>query len=293
MFILFALTQGTAYEGVGMVKRITITVKTEILKRLDKMVDKREIRNRSHAVERLILKGMSKTELDTVVVMAGGDDARLRPITYEIPKPMIPVRGRPVLEHQINMLKNFDIRRIIVAIGRNHEKVSEYFGNGSRFGVSIDYIIEERPLGTLGALNLLRDRIKDTFAVLNVDTLVDIDIAEMYNFHKKEDAMATVLLVNSEKPGTFGVVRMRGNKILEFVEKPEKKAPSNLVNAGFYIFEPAVLRYVRKKKTMTEDLLGLLAKEGQLAGFVHDGKMFDVGTHQGYEKAIKEWKPQA
>lgn len=272
------------------VDRITITVKKDLLKRLDSMIDKRDVRNRSHAVEQLILRGMTKTELDTVVIMAGGDGARLRPITYEIPKPLIPIKGRPILEWQINLLKGYDVRKILIATDRNCDKLAEHFGNGSKLGVGIEYLVESRPLGKLGALQLLRDRMTKTFGVLNVDTLVDVDIAEMYNFHKKQGTLATMLLASADKPEDFGVVRMKGNSILEFLEKP-KKAEASLVNAGFYILEPGVLKFIGKGKTMTEDLFRALAKQGQLSGFVHDGRIFDVGTHEGYEKAIKEWRP--
>jgi NDP-sugar pyrophosphorylase family protein len=272
------------------IKRVTITVKPDILKRLDRMIDKKDVRNRSHAVEQLILRGMTKTELDTVVIMAGGDGARLRPITYEIPKPLIPIRGRPVLEHQINMLKSYDVRRIIIATDRSEDKLREYIGNGGKFGVSIDYVVEQKPMGSLGALQLMKDSMRNTFAVLNVDTLVSMDIAEMYNFHKKEGKLATMLLANSDNPEAFGVARMRGSSIVEFLEKP-KGATTNLINAGFYILEPGALKFIQKKKTMTADLFRQLAKDNQLSGFVHDGAIFDVGTHEGYEKAIKEWKP--
>lgn len=275
-----------------MIKRVTITVRPEILRKLDRMVDKTNVKNRSHAVEQLILRGMSKTDLDTVVIMAGGDGAKLRPITYEIPKPLIPVRGRPVLEHQINMLKKFDVRNVIIAAGENYERVREHFGNGSKFGINIDYIVENKPLGKMGALALLKGRIKNTFAVLNVDALINPDIPEIYNFHKKQQSLATILLANVQDPKDYGVVRMRGNQIVEFLDKPTN-APSNLVDASFYIFEPEVLKFINKGKLMTHDLFKTLAKKSQVSGFVHDGYLFDVATHDGYEKAIKEWKPAA
>lgn len=272
------------------IKRVTITVRPDILKRLDGMVDGGGVRNRSHAVEQMILRGISKTDLDTIVIMAGGDGARLRPITYEIPKPLIPIKGRPVLEHQINMLKGFDIRNIILSVGKHYEKVIEYFGNGSKFGVNIEYITEQRPLGKIGSLRLLRGRIKNTFGVLNVDTLINPNIPEIYTFHKKQGTLATVLLATVDNTAGYGVVRMRGNSIVEFLDRPEKP-PSNLVDASFYVFEPDVLKFIPKGKFMTRNLFNILAKEGQLSGFVHDGFLFDVATPTGYEKAIKEWKP--
>ena len=137
---------------------------------------------------------------------------------------------------------------------------------------------------------LLRGRIKNTFGVLNVDTLINPNIPEIYTFHKKQGTLATVLLATVDNPAGYGVVRMRGNSIVEFLDRPEK-SPSNLVDASFYVFEPDVLKFIPKGKFMTRSLFNILAKEGQLSGFVHDGFLFDVATPFGYEKAIKEWKP--
>ncbi len=271
-------------------KRVTITIKSDILRKLDKTIDHEDVRNRSHAVEQLIMRGLAKTDLNTVVIMAGGDGAMLRPITYEIPKALIPIKGRPVLEHQINMLKEFDIRNIILTVGENHEKIFEHFGNGSKFGVKIDYIVEQKPLGKMGALRLLRGKIHDTFAVLNVDTLINPNIPELFNFHRKQGALATILLSNSNDPTEYGVVRMHGNQVVEFIDQP-LNAPTNLIDASFYIFEPEALRYVPNGKVMTDKLFSILSSKGSVTGFVHDGFLFDVGTPHGYEKAIKEWKP--
>ena len=273
-------------------KRVTITIKHDILKKLDRMVDGKTTRNRSHAVENLILRGMSKTDLDTVVIMAGGDGARLRPITYEIPKALIPVGGRPVLEHQINMLKRFDIRNVFLSVGEDYKKIYEYFGNGSRFGVNIEYIVEQKPLGKMGALRLLKGRIRSTFAVLNVDTLIDPNIPEIYNFHKSSEAIATILLTSVKDPKDFGIVSMHGSQIIEFVSRPSS-APTNLADASFYILEPEVLKLVPKGKVMTDGLFSVLKKNGKVMGFMHDGFLFDVGTPYCYERAIKFFRHNA
>lgn len=270
-----------------MVERITITIKNDILKKIDKMIDKRDVKSRSHAVESLLLKAINKTDLNTALILAGGSGTRLRPITYEIPKPMIPIHGRPILEYQINLLRKYDIRNILLSVGNMHEKVREYFGNGSRFGVNITYLIEEKPMGNIYPLYLARNFIKNAFIVMNVDTLMNPDIPEIFDFHKKQSTLATILLVLKEMP-RGGIVVMKGNHITRFVEKPKTTA-ANLINAGFYIFEPEVLSLVKKKGFIEEILFPSLAMRKQLSGFVHDGKIFDIGTNEGYEKAIKEW----
>ncbi|MFA4819909.1 MAG: sugar phosphate nucleotidyltransferase [Candidatus Aenigmatarchaeota archaeon] len=274
-----------------MVERVTITIKKDILRRIDSMVDGREVRNRSHAIENLLFKSLSKNGLDTALVMAGGEGVNLRPITYELPKPLIPIRGKPVLEHQINMLKRYDITNILLAVNYMGDKIREYFGDGKKFGVDITYITEDKPMGTAGPISLARDYISKNFVLLNVDTLMNPNIHEMYEFHKRNKKLATVLLTTTDDTTQFGVVKMRGNQVLKFVEKPSiKNAPSKLINAGLCIFDQSVVNLVPKRKMMIEELFSKLSRDEQLVGFLHDGTTFDVGTNKGYEKAIKEWK---
>jgi NDP-sugar pyrophosphorylase family protein len=271
------------------VERVTITIKKDVLERIDSMIDGKGIRNRSHAVENLILKSLGR-KLDTVLILAGGEGTRLASVK-EIPKPLIPIHGKPILEHQINLLKKYGIRNIILSVGYMHNRIKEYFGNGSRFGVGIEYIVEKKPLGTAGPIGLVKNQLTDSFALLNVDTLMNPDISEMYQFHKKEGTLATVLLVTVDNPSLFGVAKMRGNRILGFVGRPSlKNAPSRLVHAGFCIFEPDVINFIPKGRFMIEDLFQRLAKREAISGFVHDDQVFDVGTTEGYSKAIKNWK---
>jgi len=272
------------------VERVTITIKRDVLNKIDKMIDGKDIRNRSHAVENLILKSLGK-KLDTILILAGGEGTKLRPITYEIPKPLIPIHGKPILEHQINFLKKYGIGNILLSVGYMDDKIKEHFGSGSRLGVNINYIVEKKPLGTAGSLRLIKNYVRDSFAFLNVDTLMSPDIMEMYEFHKKEGTIATILLVTVDDPSLFGVAKMRGNRILGFVGKPSlKRAPSRLIHAGFCIFEPEVIKFVPGERFMIEDLFQKLAKKGEISGFIHDGPIFDVGTTEGYSKAIKNWK---
>ncbi len=270
--------------------RITITVKPELLKKVDGMVGKGGIRNRSHAVEELLLRSVSKSDIDTAVILAGGDGVSLRPITYEIPKPLIPIHGRPVLEHQVGMLKDSGISHIVLSVGYMKEKIKEHFGNGSGLGVSIDYVEEDKPLGTGGPLLLAKSFIKGTVAVMNVDTLMAPDIREMYEFHKAQGRLATILLMSTSEPSKFGVAKVKGGRITEFCEKP-KRSHSNIANAGFYLIEPGLLGMMPRKRFMLESFFNELAKKGQLSGFLHDGNVFDIGTHEGYSRAIKEWRP--
>lgn len=264
------------------IERVTITVKKDILGKIDRMIDGRNIRNRSHAVESLVLS--SFRSIDTALIFAGGYGVKLRPLTYEIPKPLIPVHGKPIIEHQINMLKRHGIGRVILSLGYMHEKVVDYI-NKKNMGIDIEYVIESEPYGTAGALYNSRNFIKGTFIAMNVDTLMNPDITEISDFHKKNNALATMLLVASGIDGGSAV--MRGSHILNF---SEKSPPKSLINAGFYIFEPGVLGITPKKGSIEKELFSRLAERQQLCGFMHDKVVFDVGTYEGYEKAIKEWK---
>ena len=262
-----------------------------MLKRIDSIIDGREIRNRSHAMESLLSKSLNSTGLKTVLILAGGHGTRLRPITYEIPKPLVPVHGRPILEHQLELLKKYDVRNIILSIGYMSDKIKEHFGNGSKFGVKITYIEEKTPMGTGGAVKLAESMLNETFAVLNVDTLMKPDIAHIHDFHKKEGTPVTILLDTQRSPEALGVVKMKGNRIVSFDEKP-KEFVTSLVNSGLYILEPTVFSHIPKNKpcSLEKDVFPKLVNKGHISGFVHDGPVYDVGTHERYEKAIKEWK---
>ncbi len=271
-----------------MVKRITITINQDVLRRIDGMVDGKQIRNRSHAVENLIVKSLSKTDVETALVLAGGVGAKLRPITYELPKAMIPVHGKSMLEHQVAMLRKYGIKNVIVSLGHMHEKVRQHFGDG--IGDSrLTYLTEDRDLGTSGALYAAREHMRDTFVVCNVDTLIDPNIPEIIEFHKKQGKVATMLLTTAERTDKSGVARMRGNSVVEFVEKP-RHSESKLVNAGFYVFEPGIKKFLKKKGPLEKTVFPALARTGQLSGYVHDSKVYDVGSLDGYERAIKTWK---
>ncbi|MBI2075762.1 MAG: ribbon-helix-helix protein, CopG family [Candidatus Aenigmarchaeota archaeon] len=257
-----------------MVERVTITIRSDVLKKIDRMVKDNDARNRSHAIENLISKVLD--DIDTALILGGG----------KVQKPMIPVHSKPVLEHQINMLKKNGIRNIIVSAGAS---IKEYFGSGKKYGINITYVLEKEPCGTSGALYLSKGLLKSTFAVLNVDTLMEPDIKEMLEFHRNNKSMVTMLLVTADKTDNAGVAVMRGNHVVSFVEKPSK-SKSKLVNAGFYIFEPAVLKLAKRKGAIEDVIFPKLATNNKLCGFLHDKPVFDVGTPEGYGKAQKEWK---
>jgi NDP-sugar pyrophosphorylase family protein len=274
-----------------MKERVTLTIEQNILESVDKRVDGFKIKNRSHAVELLLMKAMDQSRPKIAFILAGGKGTRLRPITNEIPKPMVPLHDKPILQHALDLFKKYGITEIVMSIGYKGEKIKEYFGNGSRFGVNITYVEETEPLGTAGPLNLARQYLTDTFVMCNADELKNIDLTEMYLFHKENNALASIALTTVSDPSQYGVAKLTGSKILEFIEKPEAgTAPSNLINAGLYILEPAVLDIVPKGVSSIErDVFPKVATDGKLFGFPFSGQWFDTGTLERYEEAMQKW----
>jgi NDP-sugar pyrophosphorylase family protein len=274
-----------------MQEKLTIELEENILKGIDLMVDGERIRTRSQAIENLISGIINRENVKKAFILAGGKGTRMRPFTYEIPKSLIPVQGKPLLQHILELLRKYEIRDIVLSTGYMGDKIREYFGNGSKIGVNITYIEEEKEMGTAGPLTLARDLLKGAFLMFNGDILVNIDLHDFINSHAKNDGIATIALKPVRDPSRFGVAELRGDRILRFIEKPKAAVRSKLINAGVYILEPEVIDYVPKGKAMMEtDVFPKLAEEGKLHGYPFEGQWFDTGTHEAYEKVIKGWK---
>lgn len=272
-------------------KEFKIKLREDLAAEIDRMVDGVEVRDRSHAIEIILSRILHAKKIDKAVILAGGQGTRMRPFTYEMPKPMIPVQGKPLVQHIIELIRKYEVRDIILSTGYMGDKLKEYFGNGSKFGVNITYIEEKEEMGTAGALNLMKDVLNGPFLMFNGDVLARIDLYDMIMFHREHKALATIALTPVKDPSRFGVARLRGNRILEFIEKPKGNVRSKLINAGVYVLEPKVLDYIPPGKAMMEkDVFPRLAKEGALFGYPFDGQWFDTGTHEAYENAIKKWK---
>lgn len=274
-------------------KRLTITLRKKLLTKIDEQVDGTRIRNRSHAIEYLLTRAL-KPSIKQAVILAGGEGVKMRPLTYEVPKALITVSGKPILEYLIETLTDAGIRDIVLAIGHLGSKIKEHFGNGSKFGVNITYSEESKNLGTAGALaNCYSLLEKKPFIVLHGDILIDIDLGELIKYHEtlRRDKIATLVISTASDPTSYGSVLLKGNKIVDFTEKPtRKKASSHLVSVGAYLFEPEIFDYIPEKMpAMLEKVFPTLAEEGKLGGFLFDGKWFDVSTPKIYAKAIKEW----
>ncbi|GAB5348744.1 nucleotidyltransferase family protein [Alteriqipengyuania sp. 357] len=173
-----------------------------------------------------------------MVVMAGGKGTRLRPHTENCPKPLLPIAGKPMLEHIVERAKLAGIERFLFSVHYLGHMIEDHFGDGSKWGVSIDYLREDRPLGTGGALSLIEDRPEGPFLVTNGDVMTNVGYGDMIDYHMLHAAEATMAVRNHEMRNEFGVVRTNGLDISGFEEKPVVRSH---VNAGIYVIEPRAL----------------------------------------------------
>lgn len=227
-------------------------------------------------------------------ILCGGKGERLRPLTNDIPKPMIEVNGKPILLHLVEQAKRAGAKEIILATGHMQEKIKDFFGDGKKFGVKVSYSHEDSPLGTGGALKKALDMVREKFLMLNGDNLFDIDFEKMNSLHEKNMALGTIALVQVNNVAHYGVAKLVQDKIIDFVEKPlPENAPSNWANCGAYILEKKCMNFIPNGFSLIEkNLFPKLAAEGKLFGYRHFGQWFPTDTLDKLEKARKEWKKQ-
>src|SRR3989344_3933845 len=243
-----------------MKERITITLDKSLINQIDKRIYGLDIKNRSQEIENLLSESLGANIPSKAVLLVGGKGTRLKPLTDKIPKALLEVQGKAVTEHIFDLLKKYSIRDVILCVGYLKDRIKEHFGDGSRFGVSITYIEEDGPLGTAGPLKLAKKYLKESFIVSNGDELKSINIARMFRLHRRKGALGTLALTTVDDPSHYGVARLDGSRIIEFVEKPSNP-PSNLINAGFYIMEPEIIDMIPNGFAMLEkDVFPKLAK---------------------------------
>ncbi len=223
------------------------------------------------------------------VLLIGGEATRLRPLTCNIPKAMVPVLNRPFLEHVIRHLSRHKIKDIILTLGQSAQSIESYFGDGSQFGVRLSYTIETSPLGTAGAVKNAERYLDDTFLVLNGDVFADLDITAMVDFHLGKKAEATIALTPVADPTSYGLVGTdaRG-RVTCFLEKPKREqVTTNLINAGTYVLEPEVLaRIPPQTKFMFEhDVFPPLLNQGKpIYAYPSAAYWIDIGTPEKYRQ---------
>ncbi len=217
------------------------------------------------------------------VVMAGGAGIRLRPLTEEVPKPMLPVGGRPLMERIIERLRQAGIRRVNVMTHYKPEKIIEHFGNGDAFGVELTYVREDEPLGTGGGLGLMPAP-PEPLLVVNGDILTGVDFRAMLAFHQENRAEMTVAVCRHDVQVPYGVIECEGAKVRRLSEKPTLNL---LVNSGIYLLEPSVYSYVPNGRhfDMTDLIQALLDAGRRVVGFPIREYWLDIGAHDDYRRA--------
>jgi len=233
-----------------------------------------------------------------VVMLVGGEGTRLRPLTCNTTKAMVPILNRPFLEHAIRYFKKHGIEEIILAMGYMPDPIQGYFGDGTQLGVRLTYIVEESPLGTGGAVKNAESFLDRAFLVFNGDILTDIDLTAMIKRHQKIKPKVSIALTPVDNPTLYGVVETDAQgKVKRFVEKPAwNEVTSNMINAGIYLLEPEVLEYIpASTQCMFENyLFPLLLERGEpILSYPSDAYWIDIGTPEKYLRAhhdlLKRW----
>jgi mannose-1-phosphate guanylyltransferase / phosphomannomutase len=224
------------------------------------------------------------------VVMAGGEGTRLRPLTSNQPKPMVPIVGKPCMEHIVELLKRHGFEDVIVTVAFLPQAIRSYFGNGESLGVDIGYSVEESPLGTAGSVKRAAGRLDDTFLVISGDALCDVDLTELVKAHREKGASVTIGLKSVENPLEFGIVVTDDDgRVERFLEKPSwGQVFSDTINTGIYVLEPEVLKHIPQDRPydFSKELFPLLLEMGRpIYGHVLDGYWQDIGNLDQYRQA--------
>lgn len=251
-----------------MKERITVTIERTLLKTIDASVDGVQIKNRSHAIELFVERGLKHVLPSKAVILAGGDPRILLKI----------VNGKAVIAHNIELLATYGVTDVIVITDKRDTRVKDYLGDGAAFDVHVTIIEEREPMGTAGCLNLVRDQISDHFILMNGDELKAVNLKEMFAFHKQHHGTCTIALTNVQDPSGYGVAIMNGTSIVGFIEKPtSKNPPSTLISAGLYMMAPEVFSYVPKGYAKLEtDVFPKLARQDLLVGYPFSGQYLDI-----------------
>ena len=229
-----------------------------------------------------------KNKPNKVILMVGGLGTRLRPLTNDVPKPMLDVGNKPILHTIVENFAKYGYTDIIMCVNYKSEIIKEYFGNGDKFGVKIEYVLESKRMGTAGALSLLKERPKDDFFVMNGDLLTNVNFEYLHEYHKDSNALASICIRKYEMQVPYGVVNVRANKVTSIEEKPMQ---SFFVSAGIYMFSPIVLDFIPKGVFYDMPTLfsELLKQDFAVHPFFIREYWLDIGRMDEYRRANDEY----
>ena len=227
------------------------------------------------------------------VILAGGKGTRLRPLTLNTPKPIVPILSRPFLSLQIELLKKTGIGNIVLSLSYQPRRIEEIFGDGSELGVRIHYTMEPEPLGTAGAVKNAEPLLGSRTVVFNGDVLSDLDLGDVLRFHESVGAKATIVLTPVANPSAYGLVETEDDgRVRRFLEKPGyDEITCDTINAGVYVLEPELFEYIPASKNYSFErgfFPHLLRDRVPFYGYVHRGYWIDIGTPEKYLKVHRD-----
>ncbi|MCA9790286.1 MAG: mannose-1-phosphate guanyltransferase [Candidatus Eremiobacteraeota bacterium] len=227
------------------------------------------------------------------VVMGGGQGSRLRPLTCNLPKPLVPVCNKPVMEYTVELLKRHGATTLLVTLHYLADEIMSYFGYGSDWGLKMLYSIEDEPLGTAGSVKKVEESLDDAFLVISGDALTDFDLSAAVKFHRQRKSAATIVLTRVDNPLEFGmVITDDDSKVVRFLEKPSwGEVFSDTINTGIYVLDPSILKLMEPGQPydFSKDLFPMmLEKELPIYGYVAEGYWCDIGSLDQYQKANRD-----
>lgn len=230
-----------------------------------------------------------KVKTNRVILMVGGLGTRLRPLTQDTPKPMLKVGNKPILQTIVEKFAEYGFVNITMCVNFNASIIRDYFGDGKEFGVNIDYVLEQKRMGTAGALSLLKERPSEPFFVMNGDLLTNVNFEHIFNYHVLNKATATMCVREYDYEVPYGVVKMNDNKIIEIVEKPVQKF---FVSAGIYMLSPEILDLIPKNEFYDMPALfeKLIRLSKNVISFPIREYWLDIGRMEEYQRANEEYK---
>jgi len=224
------------------------------------------------------------------VILAGGFGTRLHPYTKSLPKPMLPLGKKPILEHEIEWIKKNGINEIVICVSYLRKKIEDYFGDGKKFGVKIEYAISNEPLATAGQLKTAEKFIDETFVCLYGDSIYNFSLRNMIKHHKKTKSYVTMSLYDYKFNLKYGVIDTNNDgKVISWSEKPEYSAK---INIGCYVMEPGVLQLIPKNKPYGMDsvIRKTLARKKKVGSVISKKGFIDIGDKETYEKTNEEYR---
>ncbi|MDO8428374.1 MAG: sugar phosphate nucleotidyltransferase [Candidatus Diapherotrites archaeon] len=264
-------------------ERITITIKQEILDQVDRMVDGLNVRSRSQAFEFLLSKVLTDVKLKTCLILAGGEKNKI--MIDRKPKFLQEIKGKELLIHSMDAIHKHHVGRFLVYVDNFGEEIAQKLSQ-KQLQYNLEFIQGKTSSGTIEPLQLAKDKLNDTFLLAYGDTISNVNIQEMLQFHREQKAIATIALTTVSNPKDYGVAILQGNKVKAFIQKPSKDLGSYIISTGYFLFEPEVFKYLSRNDTSLEkDLLPRLAEKGLLNGYTFQGLYLNINSKKDLERA--------